>query len=234
MRRVLVTGATRGIGRTIAERLTEDGDRCIGTARNPSDERLSFPVLRADHGRVETAEEVISTAIESLEGLDAVVLNAGGVDDDLALALSVDRFRALVDVNLIGTYALARAALRHMVAQRRGRLIFISSTAAFTGGAGQVAYAAGKAGLTGLARSLALEGARRGVTANIVAPGLIDTDMTDALPTRVRQGVVERIPLGRPGTASEVAAAVAYLLSDEARYTTGSVLTVDGGLAMGV
>lgn len=234
MTRVLVTGASRGIGRAVAERLRRDGHTCVGTARHRPTQPTAFPIIDGDQGDTALADRVVAHAAELMGGIDALVLNAGIVDDDLAVSLDAERFARVIDVNLTGSYALARAALTRMVRSGGGRIVVISSTAAFTGGAGQSAYAASKAGLVGMARSLALEGARRRVTVNVVAPGLITTDMTEALPARVRADVVQTVPMRREGTADEVAAAVQFFLGPGAEYITGSILSVDGGMGMGL
>lgn len=234
MTRVLVTGASRGIGRAVAASVMSDGGACVGTATREPDESLGFPVIVADQGDADMASAVVARAVDMLGGLDGLVLNAGIVDDDLAVHLDEHRFKRVIDVDLVGVYALARASLKHMIRARHGHIVVITSTAAFTGGIGQSAYAAAKAGLVGMARSLAREGARAGVTVNLVAPGLVATDMTEALPDHVRASVASTIPLRREGSPGDVAAAVRFLLSEDASYITGSVLAVDGGMAMGL
>jgi 3-oxoacyl-[acyl-carrier protein] reductase len=161
------------------------------------------------------------------------VANAGVTRDQLLALMSEDDFCAVLDTNLTGAYRVARRAVRGMMKMRRGRLIFISSVVGLYGSAGQANYAASKAGLVGLARSLARELGSRGITANVVAPGFVDSDMTAGLPEARKAAIMAAVPLGRYASAQEVAAAVTFLASPDAAYITGAVLPVDGGLGMG-
>jgi 3-oxoacyl-[acyl-carrier protein] reductase len=172
--------------------------------------------------------------VEADQGaVEILVANAGITSDQLLALMSEDSFTSVIDTNLTGAYRVARRAVRPMMRGRHGRLIFISSVAGLLGSAGQANYASAKAGLVGLARSLARELAPRKITSNVVAPGLVETEMTAAMPEQAREATLARVPLGRMASAEEVAAAVAFLASDEAGYITGAVIPVDGGLGMG-
>jgi 3-oxoacyl-[acyl-carrier protein] reductase len=172
--------------------------------------------------------------VEADQGpVEILVANAGINKDQLVALMSEDAFASVIDTNLTGAYRVARRAVRPMMRGRHGRLIFISSVAGLLGSAGQANYASAKAGLVGLARSLARELAPRNITSNVVAPGLVDTDMTAAMPEQAREATLARVPLARMASVDEIAAAVAFLASDEAGYITGAVIPVDGGLGMG-
>jgi len=174
------------------------------------------------------------TKVEADQGpVEILVANAGITQDQLLALLSEDAFTAVLDTNLTGAYRVAKRAVRPMMRGRHGRLIFISSVVGLLGSAGQANYAAAKAGLVGLARSLARELGSRNITANVVAPGFVDTDMTASLPEERRAAILASVPLGRLASAEEVAGVVAFLASDEAGYITGAVIPVDGGLGMG-
>ena len=165
--------------------------------------------------------------------VEILVANAGINQDQLLALMSEDAFTSVIDTNLTGAYRVAKRAVRPMMRARHGRLIFISSVAGLLGSAGQANYASAKAGLVGLARSLARELAPRNITSNVVAPGLVETDMTAAMPEQAREATLARVPLARMASVDEIAAAVAFLASDEAAYITGAVIPVDGGLGMG-
>jgi 3-oxoacyl-[acyl-carrier protein] reductase len=203
-RSALVTGGNRGIGLAIARRLAAGGDRVTVTSRSG----------------------------EPVDGL-ATVANAGIARDQLLALMSEDAFASVIDTNLTGAYRVAKRAVRPMMRGRHGRLIFISSVVGLLGSAGQANYAASKAGLVGLARSLARELGSRNITANVVAPGFVDTDMTASLPEERKAAILASVPLGRLASAAEVASVVAFLASDEAGYITGAIIPVDGGLGMG-
>ena len=228
---VLITGGNRGLGLACAQAFAARGDRVAVTSRSgPVD---GFLTVKCD---VTSAEEVDAafTEVESELGApEVVVANAGVTRDGLSMKMSDEAFASVIDANLTGAFRVARRAIPKMMRARTGRLIFMSSVAGLTGSAGQVNYASSKAGLVGLARSLARELAPRNITANVVAPGPITTDMTAALTDEQRAALVDAVPLARAGTPEEVAAAVVFLASPEAAYITGAVLPVDGGLGMG-
>ena len=231
-RSVLVTGGNRGIGLAIARALAEDGDRVAVTHRSgePPEGLFGVRCEVTDTASVDAA----FTAVEAEQGpVEVLVANAGITRDQLLLRMVDDDFSAVLDTNLAGAFRCARRASKGMLRLRRGRMIFISSVVGMLGSAGQVNYAASKAGLIGIARSITRELGGRGITANVVAPGFIETDMTAVLPEATRKGYVASIPAGRMGRAEEVAAAVRFLASDAATYVSGAVLPVDGGMGMG-
>jgi 3-oxoacyl-[acyl-carrier protein] reductase len=238
----LVTGASRGLGNAIALALAAEGAAIAAVAR--SEEALKetleairsaggtaepFPLDVSDDAAVEAAIEKITTRFGHI---DVLVNNAGVTRDGLSLRMSTDDWDTVLDTNLKGAFFFIQAFQRTMLRQRRGRIINISSVSGLVGNAGQSNYAASKAGLIGLTKSLARELASRHITVNAVAPGFIVTDMTESLPEEVKKAVVERIPLGRFGSVEDIAAAVAFLAGPEAAYITGQVLTVDGGMVM--
>jgi NAD(P)-dependent dehydrogenase (short-subunit alcohol dehydrogenase family) len=230
---VLVTGGARGIGLACARAFVAAGDRVAVTYRTKPPEDDDVLAVSCDVTSTAEVDAAVDEVEERLGRVEVVVANAGANRDGLVLKMSDDAFDEVLDTNLAGAFRVARRAARSMVRARTGRLIFISSVVGLTGSAGQVNYAASKAGLVGLARSLARELAPRGVTANVVAPGPVATDMTDALPEARRAELVAAVPLGRFATVEEVAAAVTFLASPEAAAITGAVLPVDGGLGMG-
>jgi 3-oxoacyl-[acyl-carrier protein] reductase len=231
-RSVLVTGGNRGIGLAIARAFSAAGDKVAITYRSGEPPEGLFGVRCdvTDQAAVEAAFD----SVESQQGpVEALVANAGITRDTLLLRMAEDDFTAVLDTNLTGSYRVAKRAARSMLRARRGRLIFISSVVGLLGSAGQANYAASKAGLVGLARSLARELGSRNITANVVAPGFVSTDMTEALPEERRSEIIARVPLGRYATADEVAAVVRFLAGEDAAYITGAVIPVDGGLGMG-
>jgi NAD(P)-dependent dehydrogenase (short-subunit alcohol dehydrogenase family) len=231
-RSVLVTGGNRGIGLAIAQRLAADGDDVTVTSR--SGEKIDgLTVARCDVRDAAQVDEAFTIAEQAHGPVEVVVANAGITSDQLLALMSEDSFTSVVDTNLTGTYRVAKRAVRGMIRLRRGRLIFISSVVGLLGSAGQANYAASKAGLVGLARSLARELGSRNITVNVVAPGFVDTDMTGALTDSQKQAILGGVPLRRQATPQEVAAAVAFLAGTDAAYITGAVLPVDGGLGMG-
>jgi 3-oxoacyl-[acyl-carrier protein] reductase len=233
-RSVLVTGGNRGIGLAIARAFAAQGDKVAVTHRSSPEglppELLAVPCDVTDAEAVDAA----FTTVEAEHGpVQVLVSNAGITDDGLLMRMSEESFRRVVDANLTAAYRVARRASRGMLKARTGRMIFVSSVVGLSGSAGQVNYAASKAGLVGLARSVARELGSRGITANVVAPGFVDTDMTRALPDARRTEILAQVPLGRYATPEEVAAAVTWLGSDAAAYVTGAIIPVDGGLGMG-
>ncbi|MGH9018340.1 MAG: 3-oxoacyl-ACP reductase FabG [Acidimicrobiales bacterium] len=237
---VLVTGGSRGIGLACARRFQTLGDRVAvtyKTAPPAGPDPDGAPRLLAvaadvrDPGQIDAAFDRIE---KELGPVEVVVANAGITKDTLLLRMGEDAWDEVVDTNLSGVYRTAKRALGPMVRARGGRIVIVSSVVGFLGSAGQVNYAAAKAGLVGLARSLAREVGRRGITVNVVAPGMVDTDMIATLGEQRLEQLRSMVPLGRPATADEVAGAVVFLSSADAGYVTGAVLAVDGGLAMGL
>jgi 3-oxoacyl-[acyl-carrier protein] reductase len=231
-RSVLVTGGSRGIGAAIARALADSGADVAVTYRTgtPPDGLFGTHCDVTDPASVDDA----FTAVEAEQGpVEVLVANAGITRDGLLLGMANDDFTAVLQTNLVGAYYAAKRAASGMVRRRWGRLVFLSSAVGFLGAPGQANYTASKTGLLGLTRSLAWELGSRNITANLVAPGLIDTDMTKPLTDKRREALLGMTALGRAGTADEVAAAVRFLASDEAGYVTGGVLPVAGGLGMG-
>ncbi|WP_237690202.1 beta-ketoacyl-ACP reductase [Nocardioides panacisoli] len=231
-RSVLVTGGNRGIGRAIAEAFLAQGDRVAVTTRSGGapDGALEVKADVTDPAAVDAAFAEIEAAHGPVEVL---VANAGITADTLVLRMSEDDWSSVIDTNLTGSFHLAKRAAKGMLRQKRGRIIFISSVVGLLGSPGQVNYAASKAGLVGMARSLARELGSRGITANVVAPGYIDTDMTAVLSEEQKTTIKGQVPLARYGDPTEVAGAVTWLAGESAAYVSGAVIPVDGGLGMG-
>jgi 3-oxoacyl-[acyl-carrier protein] reductase len=231
-RSVLVTGGNRGIGRAIAEAFVAQGDQVAVTSRSGDAPEGAFPV----HCEVTDASSVDEAfaAVEEEQGpVEVLVANAGITRDTLLLRMSDEDWSDVVETNLGGSWRVAKRAAKGMLRLRRGRIVFISSVVGLLGSPGQVNYAASKSGLVGMARSIARELGSRSITANVVAPGFIETDMTAVLPEEQQAAYRQQIPLGRMGSAAEVADAVTWLASEKAGYVTGAVIPVDGGLGMG-
>jgi NAD(P)-dependent dehydrogenase (short-subunit alcohol dehydrogenase family) len=229
---VLVTGGSRGIGLACARRFADQGDKVAVTChKSPAPEGVFGVPCDVTSGP--SVEEAFKVVEEQYGPVEVLVSNAGITNDGLLLRMSEDDFTSVVDANLTAAYRVAKRAAHGMLRARRGRMIFMSSVVALLGSAGQANYAASKAGLVGLARSLARELASRGITVNVVAPGPVATDMTIALGDKRLAELTAAVPLGRFATPEEIAATVVFLASPEAGYITGAVVPVDGGLGMG-
>lgn len=229
---MLVTGGSRGIGRGIAERLLASGHRVAATYRS-GDVPEGVLGVRADVTEPDQVEAAFAEVEATLGAVEVLVANAGITRDTLLMRMSDEDWDAVLATNLTGAFRVARRAARPMIRARFGRLVFISSVVGQLGSAGQVNYAASKAGLVGMARSLARELGSRGVTANVLAPGFIETDMTAELGEETVAKYAAQIPLGRLGAVDDVAGAVEFLAGDGAGYITGALIPVDGGLGMG-
>jgi beta-ketoacyl ACP reductase len=231
-RSVLITGGNRGIGLAIAHAFAANGDKVAVTYRGKPPPESLFGV-RCDVTDADQVDAAFKEVEQAQGAVEVLVSNAGITDDTLLMRMSEDQFTRVLDANLTGAYRVAKRACRGMLKARWGRMIFISSVVGMTGGPGQINYAASKAGLIGVARSIVREMGNRNITANVIAPGFISTEMTDAVSDERRELILGQVPAGRYGGTDEVAAAVTFLASDAAGYVTGAVLPVDGGLGMG-
>jgi 3-oxoacyl-(acyl-carrier-protein) reductase len=231
-RTVLVTGGNRGIGLAIARAFAAQGDRVAITHRGSGAPEGLFGV-QCDITDSAAVDAAFATVEAELGPVEVLVANAGITDDTLLLRMTDEQFERVIDTNLTGAFRCAKRASTKMLRARWGRVIFISSVVGLYGGPGQVNYAASKAGLVGMARSITRELGGRNITANVVAPGFIDTEMTDVLPEARKAEILKAIPAGRLAQPDEVAAAVTWLASDASGYISGAVIPVDGGLGMG-
>ena len=229
---VFVTGGNRGIGLAIAQRFASDGFKVAISYREnkPSGD---FYMVKADVTDSKSIDNAIDEIEKNLGPLEVVVINAGTNKDSLAMRLEDVDMESIINTNLMGSLRVARRSVKTMMKNRKGRIIFIGSVVGLLGSPGQMVYASTKAGLIGAARSLAREVGSRGVTVNVVAPGYVDTDMTNDLEPARKEMITANTPLGRTASASEIAGVVRFLASDDASYITGAVIPVDGGLGMG-
>ncbi len=231
-RSVLVTGGSRGIGLAVARAFAHAGDRVAVTYRS-SGAPDGLLGIQCDVTKADDVDAAFRAAEAEHGAVEVLVANAGITRDNLLLRMTDDEWYEVLETNLTGAYRVARRAARGMLRARGGRIVFVSSVVGLLGSAGQANYAASKAGLVGFARSLAREFGSRGITANVVAPGFVDTALTAVLTEEQRADILTRVPLARYATPEEIAGVVRFLASDEAGYITGAVIPVDGGLGMG-
>lgn len=238
-KKALITGATGGIGGAVAKAFHGAGaSLAVSGSRQEKADAFAATLpgavgLACDLSNLASVDELIKNAEEKLGGLDVLVCNAGVTKDNLALRMKDDEWQQVIDINLTASFRLARAAIKGMLKRRSGRIIFVTSVVGWTGNPGQANYCASKAGLTGMAKSLAQEVASRGITINCIAPGFIATNMTDVLTDDQKAKINQNIPLGRMGSPEDIAAGALYLASDAAAYITGQTLHVNGGMYMG-
>ena len=240
---VFVTGGSRGIGKQVALTYADNGYNVIinyvsdktdvESLKKEFDEKgVESLILKADVSKKEEVEEVVKQAIEKFEKIDVLVNNAGITKDNLLMRMSEEEFDKVIEINLKGTYLVTKTVSKYMMKQRKGSIINLSSVVGVSGNAGQCNYSASKAGIIGFTKSIAKELASRNIRANAVAPGFIETDMTDVLLDAVKESIYNQIPLKRMGTAKEVAELIYFLGSEKSSYITGQVINVDGGMVM--
>ena len=239
-KKALVTGASRGIGKAITEKFIAEGAEVWGlSTKEPEDftarsetAKGKLRWITADLAELKSLEALIETTVKESGGFDILVNNAGITRDNLSFRMSLEDFQNVLDVNLTAAFVIAKTVGRDMIRKKSGSIINMSSVVGIHGNGGQANYAAGKAGLIGLSKSLARETASRNVRVNTIAPGFIATDMTQVLPCKVKETMLEQIPLKRMGTPEDIAALALFLASDDSAYITGQVLTIDGGMFM--
>ncbi|HUH52502.1 MAG TPA: 3-oxoacyl-ACP reductase FabG [Microbacteriaceae bacterium] len=231
-RTVLVTGGNRGIGRAIAERMIADGHKVAVTVRTGEGPKGALSVV-ADMSDSSSIDAAFTEVEEKLGPVEVIIANAGITKDTLLMRMSEEDFTSVIDTNLTGTFRVVKRASKGLLKQRFGRVILVSSVVALYGSAGQINYSSSKAALVGFARSLTRELGGRGITANIIAPGFIETDMTSALPQTQQDEYLRSIPAGRFGKVEEIANVASWIASDESGYISGAIIPVDGGLGMG-
>ena len=232
-RSVLVTGGNRGIGLAIAQEFLANGDKVAVTYRTATELPEGILGVQADVTDEASRDAAFKQVEEAHGPVEILVANAGITKDTLLLRMSEDDFTSVLDTNLTGSFRVLKRAIKGMIRLRKGRVVFISSVVGLYGSPGQINYSASKSGLVGMARSLTRELGSRGITANVVAPGFINTDMTAELPEETQKNYLSTIPAGRFAEAEEVARVVRWISSDEAAYISGAVIPVDGGLGMG-
>ena len=229
-KKALITGASRGIGKAIADLFIAEGAEVWGLGSKAEVSSGNFHWIQADLCDLPAVEATIENAIKESGGFDILVNNAGITKDNLSFRMSLEEWQKVLDVNLSAAFLIARTVGRDMIRKRSGSIINMTSVVGIHGNGGQANYAASKAGLIGMTKSLALESASRNIRVNAIAPGYIATDMTAVLPEKVKETMVEKIPLKRIGTPQDIAAAALFLASDDSAYITGQVLPVDGGM----
>jgi 3-oxoacyl-[acyl-carrier protein] reductase len=238
----IVTGASRGIGKVIAEEIAKYGAKTVCVSRSESDikkvsdginnDGFSSISIACDITNSDDFQKLVKTVVGQFGSVDILINNAGITKDNLIMRMSDEDWNIVIDTNLKGAFNGTKAVIRHMMKQRSGRIINISSVVGLMGNAGQANYSASKAGLIGLTKATAKELASRGITANCIAPGYIETDMTEQLSDKIKDTLIEQIPLRRIGQPKDIASTVCFLASDEAGYITGQTITVDGGMVM--
>ena len=228
----LVTGGNRGIGKAIAERLVSDGYQVAITSRDGTEVAGTLAVV-ADLNQPESLDAAVSEVESKLGPIELLVANAGITNDQLLLRMTDEDFEQVIQTNLTGTFRIVKRVIRSMLKAKHGRIVLIGSVVGSIGSPGQVNYSASKSGLVGIARSITQELGGKNITANVVAPGFINTDMTASLPEQTQEDYKSRIPAGRFAEPAEVAATVSFLVGEEAGYITGAIIPVDGGLGMG-